>query len=42
MINKVLHEHLYKGVLVYLGNILIYMETKVEYVKLIREVLKKL
>lgn len=41
LINEVLHEHLYKGVLVYLNDILIYTETMAEHVKLIRAVLKK-
>lgn len=39
LINKVLHEHLYKRVLVYLDDILIYTETKPEHIKLIWEVL---
>lgn len=34
LINQVLQERLFKGVLVYLGDILIYMETMVEQVKL--------
>lgn len=42
LINEVQHKHLYKRVLVYLDNILIYTETKAEHVKLVREVLKKL
>lgn len=42
LINKVLHEYLYKGVLTYLDDILIYTETKEEHVKLVRVVLKKL
>ncbi|XP_013928332.1 PREDICTED: RNA-directed DNA polymerase homolog [Thamnophis sirtalis] len=42
LINEVLHEHLYKGVIVYLDDILIYMETREEHVKLVRTVLKKL
>lgn len=37
-----LHEHLYREVLVYLGNILIYTEIMAEHVKLVRAVLKKL
>lgn len=41
VINKVLHEHLYKGVLVYIDNILIYTETRAEHMKLVRAVLKK-
>lgn len=36
------HEHLHKGVLVYLGDILIYTEMKVEYVKLERAMLQEL
>ncbi|XP_013926608.1 PREDICTED: sodium- and chloride-dependent neutral and basic amino acid transporter B(0+)-like [Thamnophis sirtalis] len=35
LINEVLHEHLYKGVLVYLDDILIYMETLEEHVRLV-------
>lgn len=42
LINQVLHGHLYKGVLVYLSDILIYTETMAEHVKLVHEVLKKL
>lgn len=42
LINEVLHEHLYKGVLVYLDDILIYTETKTVHVKLVRVVLNKL
>ncbi|XP_026558606.1 SPOC domain-containing protein 1 [Pseudonaja textilis] len=42
LINEVLHEHLYKGVLVYFDDILIYTETKAEHIKLVWEVLKKL
>lgn len=42
LINEVLDEHLYKGVLVYLDDILIYTEMMVELVKLVRTVLKKL
>lgn len=33
LINEMFHKHLYKGVLVYLDDILIYTETKVEHVK---------
>lgn len=42
LINDVLHEHLYKGVLVYQDDILIYTETKEENVKLVRAVVEKL
>lgn len=42
LINEVLHEHTYKGVLVYLNDILIYTEMNVEHMKLVRAVLKKL
>lgn len=42
LINKVLHEHLYKGLLMYLYDILIYTKTRSEHVKLGRAVLKKL
>lgn len=41
-INKLLHEHLYKGVLVYLDSILIYTKTKNKHVKMIQVVLNKL
>lgn len=41
-LNEVLHENLYKGVLVYLEDILIYTETTKEHVKLVRAVFKKL
>lgn len=37
-----LHESLYKGVLIYLGDILIYTEMMEEYIKLVRVVLEKL
>lgn len=40
--NEILHEHLYKGVLVYLSNILIDTETSEDHVKLVRAVLKEL
>lgn len=40
--NKVLHDFLYQGVLVYLDDILIYTETMEEHMKLVREVLKRL
>lgn len=39
LINEVLEEHLYKAVLVYLDNILIYTKTMDEQVKHIRTVL---
>lgn len=42
LINQVLHDHLYKGVLVYLDDILIYSECLNDHVKLVRTVLKKL
>lgn len=42
LINEVLHEHLYRGVLVYLDDILIYTATMEEHVRLVRQVLKKL
>lgn len=42
LINEVLHKHLFKGVLVYLDDILIYTETMEEHVKLVKAVLKKL
>lgn len=41
LINQVLHEHLYKGVLIYLDNILIFSEM-LDHTKLVRQVLKKL
>lgn len=42
LINEVLHKYLYKGLLVYLDDILIYTKTMVEHVKLVRAVLNKL
>lgn len=42
LINEVLHEHLYKEVLVYMNDILIYTETMEEHVRLVRVVLEKL
>ncbi|XP_013928254.1 PREDICTED: RNA-directed DNA polymerase homolog [Thamnophis sirtalis] len=42
LINKVLYEHLYKGVLVYLNDILIFSETLEEYIKVVQQVLKTL
>ncbi|KAK9391826.1 hypothetical protein NXF25_017413 [Crotalus adamanteus] len=41
-INAVLHQHLYRGVLVYLDDILIYSKTMAEHIPLVREVLHKL
>lgn len=42
LIKEVLHEYLYKEVLVYLDDILIYTETMEEHIKLVHAVLKKL
>lgn len=42
LINEMLHEHLYKGVLVYFHDILIFSETLGEHVKVVHQVLKKL
>ena len=42
VINEVLHDLLYKGVIVYLDDILIYANDKKEHVHLVREVLKRL
>lgn len=42
LLNKMLHEYLYKGVLIYLNDILIYTEIMAEHIKLVRGVLKKL
>lgn len=42
LINKVLHDHLYKGLLVYFDDTLIYTKMKAEHVKLFRAFLKKL
>lgn len=42
LINEVLHEHLYKHILVYLDDILIYTETKDEHIKVVGTVLEKL
>lgn len=42
LINEVLHEHLFKGILVYLDYILIYSEAMEEHVKLVETVLQKL
>lgn len=41
LINEFLHKHLYKGVLVYLNDTLIYIETSEEHMKLVRGVLRK-
>lgn len=42
LMNEVLHEHLYHGVLVYLDDILIYTNTMEEHILLVRKVLEKL
>ncbi|KAK9412177.1 hypothetical protein NXF25_003352 [Crotalus adamanteus] len=42
LINEVLHDHLYRGVLVYLDDILIYSQTLEDHIKLVRTVLRKL
>lgn len=42
LINKVLHEHLFKGVLVYLNDILMYIKTMDKHIKLVETVLQKL
>lgn len=42
VINEVLHEHLYQGVLVYLDDILIYTKDMDEHTRLVRQVLEKL
>lgn len=39
-INEVLHEHLYKGIMVYLDDTLIFTKTKTEHIKLVLAVLK--
>ena len=41
-INNVLREHIYKGVVVYIDDILIYAETEEQLIKLTKSVLKKL
>lgn len=41
LINEALHEELYKRVLVYLDDILIYTETMTEHMKLVCVMLKK-
>lgn len=40
LINEMLHEHLYKGVLVYLNDILVYTETMDEHIQLVLQVVK--
>ncbi|XP_013928253.1 PREDICTED: atrial natriuretic peptide-converting enzyme [Thamnophis sirtalis] len=40
--NEVLHEHLYKGVLVYMNDILIFTETIEDHIPLVHQVLEKL
>lgn len=42
LINEILNEHLYNGVLVYLGDLLIYTKTKENHVKLVRALLEKI
>lgn len=42
LINEVLHEHLYRGVLVYLDDILIYISNMEEHICLVQQVLLKL
>ena len=42
VINEVLHDLLYKGVVIYLDDILIYSKNMTEHVQLVREVLKRL
>lgn len=42
LINEVLHEHLYRGVLVYLDDILVYSKMMEEHIVLVRQVLSKL
>lgn len=42
LINEVLHEHLYRGVLVYLEDILIYTQTMEDQTHLVCQVLEKL
>ncbi|XP_013924132.1 PREDICTED: kinesin-like protein KIF20B [Thamnophis sirtalis] len=41
LINEVLHEHFYMGVLVYLSDIFIYMETMADHISLVQQVLEK-
>lgn len=41
LINEVLHEHLFKGILVYLDNILIYIGIMDKHVQLVKAVLEK-
>lgn len=42
LINEVLHEHLFKSILIYLDGILMYTETMYEHMKLVKAVLEKL
>lgn len=42
LINEVMHEYLYQGVLIYLDDILIYTQTIEEHTRLVRHVLQKL
>lgn len=42
LINKVLHDHLYKEVFVYLNDIIIFTKTQEEHMKLVHQVLQKL
>lgn len=40
--NEVLHKYLYKGVVIYLNDVLIYSDDYLSHVKLVREVLNTL
>jgi len=42
MMNKILHEFLDQGVVVYLDNILIYSKTHVEHVAMVKKLLLRL
>lgn len=42
LINEIMNERLYKGVLVYLNNILIYTKSMDEHIRLGRWILRKL